>query len=84
SFGLFTELEEGVQGLVHVSEIPAKKGEDPLEPFEVGQTIEARVIEVLPEEKKIRLSLKPEPKEKSDLGQMLREKFAEKGAGRAE
>ena len=84
SFGLFTEIEEGVQGLVHVSEIPAKKGENPLERFEVGQTIEARVIEVLPEEKKIRLTLKPEPKEKTELGQMLREKFAEKGAGSAE
>ncbi|MDZ7833542.1 MAG: S1 RNA-binding domain-containing protein [Desulfobacterales bacterium] len=84
SFGLFTEIDEGVQGLVHVSEIPAKKGGNPLEQFEVGQTIEARVIEVLPEEKKIRLSLKPEPKEKSELGQMLREKFAEKGAGSSE
>src|SRR6056297_3340767 len=84
SFGLFTEIEEGVQGLVHISEIPAKKGENPLDWFEEGQTIEARVIEVLPEEKKIRLSLKPEPKEKSELGQMLREKFAEKGAGSPE
>jgi len=84
SFGLFTEIEEGVQGLVHVSEIPAKKGENPLEPFEVGQPIEARVIEVLPEEKKIRLTLKPEPENKGELGQMLREKFAEKGAGKAE
>ncbi|HMA84490.1 MAG TPA: S1 RNA-binding domain-containing protein [Desulfosalsimonadaceae bacterium] len=84
SFGLFTEIEEGVQGLVHISEIPAKKGENPLDWFEEGQTIEARVIEVLPEEKKIRLTLKPEPENKGELGQMLREKFAEKGAGRAE
>lgn len=84
NFGLFAEIAEGVQGLVHVSEIPAQRGENPLERFEVGQTIEARVIEVLPEEKKIRLTLKPEPENKSELGQMLREKFAEKGAGRAE
>lgn len=84
NFGVFVEIEEGVQGLVHVSEIPAKKGENPLDGFAVGESIEARVIEVLPEEKKIRLTLKQEPEEKSELGQMLRQKMQAQGAGKAD
>jgi small subunit ribosomal protein S1 len=82
NFGLFVEIEEGVQGLVHVSEIPAEKGKNPLDGFVSGQTIQARVIEVLPEEKKIRLTLKPESKEKGDLGQVLQERIQERGAGK--
>jgi small subunit ribosomal protein S1 len=82
NFGLFVEIEEGVQGLVHVSEIPAEKGKNPLDGFVSGQTIQARVIEVLPEEKKIRLTLKPEPKEKGALGQVLQERIQERGAGK--
>jgi small subunit ribosomal protein S1 len=79
SFGVFLEIEEGVQGLVHVSEIPAEKGKNPLDGFVSGQEVEARVIEVLPEEKKIRLTLRPEAKtEQGDLGQALREKFEER------
>ncbi|MFW6052399.1 MAG: 30S ribosomal protein S1 [Desulfosalsimonas sp.] len=62
-FGLFVEIEEGVQGLVHVSELPAAKGENPLEKYEPGQEVEARVLEVLPEEKKIRLSMKQKDKQ---------------------
>ncbi|MCF8023902.1 MAG: S1 RNA-binding domain-containing protein [Desulfobacteraceae bacterium] len=57
-FGLFVEIEEGIQGLVHVSELPAAKGENPLEKYEVGQEVQARVLEVLAGEKKIRLSMK--------------------------
>lgn len=57
-FGLFVELEEGIQGLVHVSELPAAKGKNPLEDYEIGQEVQARVLEVLTDEKKIRLSMK--------------------------
>lgn len=68
-FGVFVEIEEGIQGLVHVSELPAGHGEQPQEQFQVGQEVSARVIEVLPEEKKVRLSMKGEkadkPKSKS-------------------
>lgn len=89
-FGIFMEIEAGVQGLVHVSEIPAAKGENPLESFATGQQVEARIIEVLPAEKKIRLTMKPEkqthrpgPAEKaetadtSDFGSLLKEKIRE-------
>lgn len=62
-FGLFVEIDEGVQGLVHLSELPAAKGENPLEKYEAGQEVQASVLEVLPGEKKIRLSMKHDKKE---------------------
>lgn len=81
-FGVFIEIAEGVQGLIHLSEIPAEKGANPLEDFEVGQTVDARVLEVLPEEKKIRLTLKPESKNRSDLGELLQDRLREQGSGK--
>ncbi|MGM0787972.1 MAG: S1 RNA-binding domain-containing protein [Thermodesulfobacteriota bacterium] len=59
-FGLFVQIEEGIQGLVHVSELPGAKDQNPLENFEPGRQVEATVLEVLPSEKKIRLSMKEE------------------------
>jgi len=83
TFGVFMEIAEGVQGLVHVSEIPSERGENPLEGFEVGQSIDdARILEVLPEEKKIRLTLKPEPESRSDLGEQLQDRMREQGTGK--
>lgn len=81
-FGVFIEIAEGVQGLIHVSEIPAEKGANPLEDFEVGQTVDARVLEVLPEEKKIRLTLKPESKGRSELGELLQDRMREQSSGK--
>ena len=36
-FGIFVELEEGMEGLIHVSEISKKKVQDPAESAKVGQ-----------------------------------------------
>ncbi len=58
-FGLFVEVEEGVEGLVHVSELGlGKKGKAPAEVFKDGQEIEAKVIHVSAEERRLGLSLK--------------------------
>jgi small subunit ribosomal protein S1 len=58
------EIEEGIQGLVHLSELPPAQGENPLQEFKANQEVEARVIEVLPAEKKIRLTLRQEKQAK--------------------
>ncbi|MFP4667742.1 MAG: 30S ribosomal protein S1 [Desulfosalsimonas sp.] len=63
-FGLFVEIDEGLQGLVHVSELPAARGENPLDRYEPGQEVEAMVLEVLPGEKKVRLSMKQDKKQR--------------------
>lgn len=57
-FGLFVEVEEGIEGLVHVSEISSKKIKSPSEMFKEGVTIQAKVIHVSAEERRLGLSIK--------------------------
>ncbi len=57
-FGIFVELEEGVEGLVHVSEIGPGKVKTPVGQYEPGEEISAKVIHVAPIERRIGLSLK--------------------------
>ncbi|MFW6104730.1 MAG: 30S ribosomal protein S1 [Candidatus Bipolaricaulota bacterium] len=55
-FGAFIELEEDVEGLIHISELSWGYPEDPHEVIEVGETVEAEVLEVDEEEQRISLS----------------------------
>ena len=57
-FGLFVEVEEGIEGLVHVSEVSRKKIKTPLEIFKEGEKIEAKVIHVSADERRLGLSIK--------------------------
>jgi len=58
NFGVFVELEEGLEGLLHVSELSHKKVENPEEIVKVGQEITVKIIRVDTEDRKIGLSLK--------------------------
>ncbi|MFA6280884.1 MAG: S1 RNA-binding domain-containing protein [Candidatus Omnitrophota bacterium] len=59
NYGIFVELEKGIEGLVHVSEISwTKKFLNLYEMFAVGDAIEAKVISIEPSERKISLSIK--------------------------
>ncbi len=57
-FGVFVQLEEGIEGLVHVSEISSDKVKTPIGMFQVGDSLRAMVINVSPEDRKIGLSIK--------------------------
>jgi small subunit ribosomal protein S1 len=57
-FGVFVELEEGIEGLIHVSELTKEKGGNPLSRFNVDDVIQAKVINVSRNEKKIGLSIR--------------------------
>jgi len=57
-FGAFVELEEGIEGLVHVSEISREKVEKPLDVLKVGDKISAVVLHIDPSERRIGLSIK--------------------------
>jgi len=90
-FGLFVEVEEGIEGLVHVSEISKEKIKTPVGLFQEGQEVTAKVVNIGKEERKIGLSLKrlEEEEEKtryydyidspkaatSNLGQLLKEEL---------
>lgn len=58
SFGAFVELEEGVDGLVHISQIAYKHVEKPEDELTIGQEIQAKVTELDLAAKKISLSIK--------------------------
>ena len=68
-FGAFVELEEGIEGLVHVSEISREKVEKPSDVLKLGDTVTALVLHVDPHERRIGLSMKA-LKDKVEKGEM--------------
>lgn len=58
SFGAFVEVEKGIDGLVHVSQISNKWLENPLSALEVGQEVEAKIMGIDAEKEKMTLSIK--------------------------
>jgi small subunit ribosomal protein S1 len=57
-FGVFVEIEEGVEGLVHVSQLSTERVDKPASLFKVGDAVEAEVTNVDSREKRIGLSVK--------------------------
>ena len=58
SFGAFVEIEEGVEGLIHISELAQHHVEDPSEIVRPGQEVNVKIIEIDPERRRLSLSLK--------------------------
>jgi small subunit ribosomal protein S1 len=58
NFGAFVELEEGIEGLVHVSELDDKRVEKPEDRLTVGESYRMKIIKMSEGERKIGLSLK--------------------------
>ena len=58
-FGAFVQLSEGIEGMIHVSEISAEKRiNHPQDVLRVGQVVKAQVLAIDPEKRIIRLSMK--------------------------
>jgi small subunit ribosomal protein S1 len=57
-FGIFVEIEEGIEGLVHISEISQKRVKTSSELYSVGDSVSAFVKSIDTKAKKIRLSIK--------------------------
>jgi len=70
-FGVFIELEDGIEGLIHVSELSKEKVENPSDVVRVGETVSAMVINVDPKERKIGLSIRS-LKEKDEKDEVKR------------
>ena len=88
SFGLFVELEDGVEGLVHISETPQKKQMD-LSGYQSGDPVEVEVVRVSEEDRKIELSVRKIEREvgghktgikdvKTNLGDLIRKETGDK------
>ncbi len=57
NFGVFVELEPGLEGLLHISELADHKVDNPEEVVKVGQRVEVRIIKIDTDERKIGLTL---------------------------
>jgi small subunit ribosomal protein S1 len=93
-FGAFVQLEDDINGLIHLSEISDSKVEDPADFLDVGQEVEAEVINIDRDEHRIGLSLKktsskaakkkaekaeePEEKEEAPVEEEVKEEKEEK------
>ncbi|MGA2060414.1 MAG: 30S ribosomal protein S1 [Thermoguttaceae bacterium] len=58
NFGVFVGLEDGLEGLLHISELADHKVDNPEDVVKVGEVIEVKVLRVDPDERKIGLSRK--------------------------
>ena len=58
NFGAFVEIEKGIDGLVHVSQISNQWLENPVAALQVGQEVEAKIMDINVEKEKITLSIK--------------------------
>ncbi|MBI3757444.1 MAG: 30S ribosomal protein S1 [Deltaproteobacteria bacterium] len=57
-FGVFVEVDDGIEGLIHISQLSTERVEKPSSLFQVGQEVEAEVIHIDPREHKMGLSVK--------------------------
>jgi small subunit ribosomal protein S1 len=60
-FGAFVELEPGIEGLIHISELSPTRVRRVIDIVKPEQEVEVRIVKIEPEEKKIALSLIPLP-----------------------
>lgn len=66
NFGAFVEVADGIQGLVHVSEISYKHVDKPSDVLKVGQKVKVKVLNIDPNERRISLSMKAAEPKNSD------------------
>jgi small subunit ribosomal protein S1 len=68
-FGIFVEIEEGIEGLVHISEL-SRGGDDWGEHYQIGQTVIAEIINIDSHDRKISLSERGAEERNVDAGSM--------------
>jgi small subunit ribosomal protein S1 len=72
-FGVFIEIEEGVEGMVHVSQLSRDRVENPRELFQPGTAVEAEVLQVDGRERRIGLSIRSlmDSQDKAEMKQYM-------------
>ena len=80
-FGVFVRIEEGVEGLIHVSQLSSERVEKPSSLFKAGDEVKAEVIHVDPHERRIGLSIRAlgQSEEREEMEAYLKK---ERDAGR--
>ena len=86
-YGAFVELEAGLDGLVHISEIANKRVENVFDELKIGQTVNVRIMEIDPDKRRISLSIKatlPEEEQAEDAADDAVDTVAEAAEAPAE
>lgn len=73
SFGAFVELEDGVDGLVHISQISDQHVEKVKDALKVGQDVEARIVKIDRDERRIGLSIKAVNMDEKEIEELTRD-----------
>ena len=76
-FGAFVELEPGVEGLIHISELSPTRVRRVADIVKPAQEVEVRILKVEPDEKKIALSLLPDPRKAAAVAEEKEEEADE-------
>jgi small subunit ribosomal protein S1 len=80
-FGAFVEIEPGIEGLVHVSEMRDERVENPHDVVKEAEEVEVKVIDIDPHERKVALSIKALSRDGGE--DEYREYLRKQGDGRA-
>jgi len=69
-FGAFAELEAGVEGLIHISELADITIAEPLKTVQVGEEVEVKVLRVDPKRRRVGLSLRQTQEAQADVDEL--------------
>ena len=77
-FGVFVEIEDGIEGLIHNSQLGLDRNENLSEIYQVGKTVESEVINIDREERRISLSIKAIKRrlEKAEMAEFMEDSSA--------
>ena len=73
SFGLFVELENGIEALVHISQVSEERVEKLQEHFKAGDTVEARIVKIDKAERRLGLSIKAAKYDEARLAEEVKQ-----------
>lgn len=83
-FGAFAEILEGVDGLIHISQIAMQRIAKPADILEIGQVVDARIIDIDDEKKKVSLSIRSLLEEAAAAAEAMPEDYTAEDAPVAE
>ena len=73
SFGLFVELENGIEALVHISQVSEERVEKLQNHFKAGDTVEARIVKIDKAERRLGLSIKAAKYDEARLAEEVKQ-----------
>ena len=79
-FGAFAEIVDGVDGLIHISQIAQTRIAKPADVLEIGQTVDVRILEIDNEKQKVSLSIRALLDEAQAEAEAMPEEYAEEAA----